>query len=108
MFVLEYHHHKKKEKMDIKLDESAGRGSLYIGKIDNKVGELQWKIHDDYIEADSTEIDESLKGQGYGQKLFEELVRHARERKLKIKPVCPFVVKMFERHPEDHDVLYKG
>ncbi|MDY0342553.1 MAG: GNAT family N-acetyltransferase [Lentimicrobium sp.] len=93
--------------MDIKLDETPGRGSLYMGKFDHKVAELQWKIHENYIEADSTEVDDSIKGQGYGRKLFEELIRHARDRKLKIKPVCPFVVMMFKRHPEDHDVLYK-
>lgn len=97
----------KKAIMDIKLDEKPGKGSLYIGKFDNKVAELQWKIHDEYIEADSTEVENSLKGQGYGKKLYRELIRHARENKLKIKPVCPFVGRMFERHPEDHDVLYK-
>lgn len=94
--------------MVIKLDEKPGEGSLYMGKYDNKVAELHWKIHNDFIEADSTDVDESLKGQGIGKRLFEEMIKHARERKLKIKPVCPFVVKMFERHPEDSDVLYKS
>ncbi|GAB1403391.1 hypothetical protein MASR1M74_05690 [Lentimicrobium sp.] len=93
--------------MNIKLFEEAGRGCLYEGELDNKIAELRWIVHDNYIEADSTEVDDSVKGQGYGKKLFEELIHHARDRKLKIKPVCPFVVKMFERHPEYHDVLYK-
>ena len=93
--------------MDIKLEETGTTGSFYIGTYDNKVAEINWKKHDGYIEVDETLVDESLKGQGYGFKLFDVLIDHAREHSLKIKPVCSFVVKMFERHPEHQDLLVK-
>lgn len=93
--------------MNIKLKEAEKSGSLYIGKYKNKVAEINWKKHDDYIVVDETRVDESLKGQGYGIKLFEEVVEYARKHSLKIKPVCPFVAKMFERHPRHQDLVVK-
>ena len=96
---------KKLAIMDIKMEETLNRGSFYIGKYDNKVAEINWGKHDGYIEVDETRVDESLKGQGIGIKLFKLVIEHARKHSLKIKPVCSFVVKMFERHPEHRDLL---
>ena len=93
--------------MDMKLEETGTTGSFYIGTFDKKVAEISWKKHDGYIEVDETRVDETLKGQGFGFKLFDVLIDHAREHSLKIKPVCSFVVKMFERHPEHQDLLVK-
>lgn len=91
--------------MEIKLEETDTTGSFYLGTLDNKVAEINWKKHDGYIEADETRVDDSLKGQGVAVKLYNRLIDHAREHSLKIKPVCSFVVKMFERYPEHRDLL---
>ena len=91
--------------MDIKLEETGTTGTFYIGQYDNKIAEINWKKHDGFIAVDETRVDESLKGQGYGIKLFDKVVEYAREHSLKIKPVCSFVVKMFERHPEHQDLV---
>ncbi len=93
--------------MDYKLDETGTTGSFYIGTYDNKVAEISWKKHDGYIEVDETRVDESLKGHGIGIKLFDLVVDHARTNSLKVKPVCTFAVKMFERYPEHQDLLVK-
>lgn len=91
--------------MNLKLEETDTTGSFYSGEYDNKVAEINWKKHDGYIEVDETRVDETLKGHGYGMKLLNMVIEHARKNSLKIKPVCPYVVKMFDRHPEFHDVL---
>jgi predicted GNAT family acetyltransferase len=91
--------------MDIKLEETDTGGSFYIGKYDNKVAEINWKTYDGYIAVYETRVDDSLKGQGYGKKLFDKVVEYAREHSLKVKPICSFVVKMFERHPELQDLV---
>ena len=93
--------------MDMIMEETGTTGSLYMGEYDNKVAEINWKKHDGYIEVDETRVDESLKGQGVGIKLFDLVIEHARKHSLKIKPECSFVVKMFERHPEHRDLLVK-
>ncbi len=91
--------------MDIKLEDTAISGSFYIGTYDNKVAEINWKKYEGYIAVDNTRVDDSLKGHGYGLKLFNKVVEYVREHSLKIKPVCPFVVKMFERYPEHQDLV---
>jgi predicted GNAT family acetyltransferase len=42
---------------------------------------------------------------GVGIKLLDKAVAFAREKNLKIIPLCPFAKKMFDRKPEIHDVL---
>lgn len=44
---------------------------------------------------------------GVGRKLLDKAVAFAREKNLKIIPLCPFAKKMFDKTPEIHDVLSK-
>ncbi len=44
---------------------------------------------------------------GVGRKLLDKAVEFAREKNLKIIPLCPFAKKMFDKTPEIHDVLSK-
>lgn len=57
--------------------------------------------------ADHTHVDDSLRGEGVGQKLVERLVAYAREKDLKIVPLCPFVKSQFEKTPDYEDVWNK-
>lgn len=42
---------------------------------------------------------------GVGIKLFDSAIAFAREKNLKIIPLCPFAKKMFDKNQEVHDVL---
>jgi uncharacterized protein len=42
---------------------------------------------------------------GVGMKMLDKAVAFAREKNLKIIPLCPFAKKMFDRHAHLHDVL---
>lgn len=42
---------------------------------------------------------------GIGMQLLDKAVAFARDKNLKIIPLCPFAKKMFDRKPELHDVL---
>ncbi|QEE49743.1 N-acetyltransferase [Flavobacterium alkalisoli] len=44
---------------------------------------------------------------GVGKKLLDKAVEFAREKNIKIIPLCPFAKKMFDRHEEIGDVLAK-
>lgn len=44
---------------------------------------------------------------GVGRKLLDKAVEYARDKNLKIIPLCPFAKKMFDKTPEIHDVLSK-
>lgn len=56
---------------------------------------------------DHTEEDASLKGQGVGYKLVDAAVIHAREKEMKILPLCPFAHAVFKKKDEYSDVLFK-
>ena len=60
---------------------------------------------DDLITIEHTEVDDSLRGQKGGLRLFRGMVAWARETKTGIRSTCPFVSKMFERDPSSSEVL---
>ena len=61
---------------------------------------------DQRIIIDHTQIDESLRGQNVGKQLLHQLVLFAREKQVKILPLCPFAKSVFERTSEYNDVLF--
>lgn len=54
---------------------------------------------------DHTEVNEALSGRGVGKKLLMAAVEFARNKNVKIIPLCPFARKMFERTEAIRDVL---
>ena len=59
---------------------------------------IHWTAVDAHtIAADHTFVDESLRGRGVGKALLDALAAHAAARGWRIRAVCPFVVKWFER-----------
>ncbi|MBS9775511.1 MAG: N-acetyltransferase [Fusobacterium sp.] len=67
------------------------------------LAQLEYKRVNNILTADHTEVSESLKGQGIAGKLFNELVKYARENNYKINPVCTYVQKKLEK--PDYDDL---
>lgn len=59
----------------------------------------------DKIIIDHTEVNEGNNGKGYGKKMVTKAVEYAREKNIKIIPLCPFAKKVFDKTPEFRDVL---
>jgi uncharacterized protein len=57
-------------------------------------------LHITHVEAP-----EALRGQGVAGKLMEGVVASARERGLKIIPICSYAVAWLRRHKEHQDLL---
>ncbi len=92
--------------MEIQRDEHGKKGAFYIEKDGEWLAELAYtKADDSRIEIDHTEVDESLRGEGIGEKLVEEAVRFARENNLKIVATCPFAKKVIDENTDFQDVL---
>jgi uncharacterized protein len=53
-----------------------------------------------------TEVPKALEGQGIGKALILAGLASARERGLKVMPVCTFFAAYMKRHPETHDLLH--
>jgi predicted GNAT family acetyltransferase len=59
----------------------------------------------DKIIIDHTEVSEGNNGKGFGKKMVAKAVEFAREKNIKIIPLCPFAKKVFDKTPEFRDVL---
>jgi len=93
--------------MEIKHNDNGQKGAFYIELTGKRVGEMTyvWSGPDKII-VDHTEIGEELKGKGAGRLLLERVVQFAREKKIKILPLCPFAAAQFEKTPEYSDVRF--
>lgn len=52
-----------------------------------------------------TEVPEAHEGKGLGSALIRAGLAAARERGLKVIPICPFFAAYMQKHPEEHDLL---
>jgi predicted GNAT family acetyltransferase len=92
--------------MQIQRDEHGRKGAFYIDEDGEWIAELTYlKSGDGLITIDHTEVHEKLRGEGIGEDLVKAAADYARENNLKIKLICPYARKVFEKHPEYGDVL---
>lgn len=59
----------------------------------------------DKIIIDHTEVNEGHNGKGFGKMMVAKAVDFAREKNIRIIPLCPFAKKVFDKNPEYSDVL---
>lgn len=92
--------------MKIQREEHKNKGAFFIEKDGDWIAEMTYyREGQRKIVIDHTEVDESLQGQGIGEKLVEEAVKFAEENNLLIKPVCQFAKKILESDEKYEDVL---
>lgn len=92
----------------LKLDET-NKGAFVIDENGERLAEMVLGINKDNLIVYHTEVSEKLKGQGIGMKLLDHMVTYARENKLKVVALCPFVNAQFKRHPDKYaDVWNKN
>ena len=92
--------------MEIQHTDDGKRGSWKAVEGDTEAGlmEYVWAGDDKFI-IEHTHGSPEFKG--IGMKLLEKAVAFAREKNVKIIPLCPFANKMFQRHEDIRDVLSK-
>lgn len=86
------------------LDATHGR---YVGKVAGHAAEAELTFvreAPNVFAADHTLTPVSLRGRGIATVLVEHMVADARREGFRIRPVCPFVVTLFKRHPDWTDV----
>ena len=92
--------------LEIKQKDDGKKGEFYIGDHGQRLAEMAytWAGEKVFI-IEHTDVDETLRGQGVGNKLLERAVAMAREKNLKIIPLCPFAKSVFDKDSSIHDVL---
>lgn len=92
--------------MEIKHQSTETKGAFYIDGNPEPLAQMSyvWAGPQTLI-IDHTEVSPALKGQGIGAKLTAALVGYAREKQIKVIPLCPFAKSVFAKTPEYQDVL---
>ncbi|ADB39799.1 GNAT family N-acetyltransferase [Spirosoma linguale] len=93
--------------MNIQHKDNGQKGLFYV-VVDGKTeAEMTYVWSGDRrIIIDHTGVSEALKGEGIGKQLVQAAVVWAREKQLKILPLCPFARAIFDKTPDYQDVLF--
>lgn len=92
--------------MEINQSEEGRKGKFFIQIDGQELAQMTYVwAGDDRIIIDHTEVDEKLKGKSAGKLLLAKAVAFAREKHIKILPLCPFAKSVFDKTPEYNDVL---
>jgi len=91
--------------IELKLN-NAGRGSFVIEGDGSRLAEMEIAIQNGNLIVYHTEVAEALQGKGVASKLLVRMVAYARENKLKVVPLCPYVLAQFKRHPDQYKDIW--
>jgi predicted GNAT family acetyltransferase len=81
----------------------ASRYELRLG--DRVIGFVAYRRRNDRIVFIHTEIDESYEGRGLGSRLAEAALEDVRGKGLVVVPLCPFIARYIQEHPEYHELV---
>lgn len=92
--------------MEILQSDDGKKGAFYIELDGERLAEMTyvWAGESKFI-IDHTEVSDKLAGKGAGKQLVAKAVEFAREKGLKIMPLCPFANSVFKKTPAYSDVL---
>ena len=92
--------------MNIEQIEHGSKGAFIIKENNQRLAEMTYsRAGDSLIIIDHTEVSDALRGKGAGKQLVSAAVNYAREKKIKILPLCPFARAVFDKTPAFSDVL---
>ena len=87
--------------------ELGAAGGRYVGRIEGHEAEAELTFvrePPNVFVADHTLTPVTLRGQGIAARLVERMVADARREGFRIRPTCPYVVALFDRHPDWSDL----
>ncbi len=79
------------------------RYEAYVG--DELAGFVTYRTRPGAVVLIHTEVDDAFEGHGVGGHLAAGALDDLRARGFKVAPLCPFIVRYIERHPEFSDLV---
>lgn len=77
---------------------------LLLNNNGEQMGEITYQDNGNGIwSITHTGVSPTLRGQGLAEQLLDKLVKLANEKQVKLKAVCPYVIRQFEEQPEKYD-----
>ena len=93
--------------LDVRDVPERSRYEATLGDDPTLAGLLDYVLGNGWIALVHTEVLEGFEGQGVGSRMVRAVLEDLRGRGLPVIPRCPFVVAWLQRHPEQHDVLFR-
>ena len=91
---------------EVKLEINDKNGFFHIDVSGKQEAKMTFIFAgDDKIIIDHTEVNPGNEGKGFGKQMITKAVEYAREKDIKIIPLCPFAKSVFDKVPEFKDVL---
>lgn len=93
--------------MLIQQKQDGAKGSFYVEENGNTLAEMTYSMTgNNLMIIDHTEVSDELRGKNVGYQLVHTAVEFAREKQIKIIPLCPFAKSVFDKKgAEFADVL---
>lgn len=93
--------------MELKHIDNGKKGKYYAGESNHPSAEITYYWNDDdTITIDHTYVNSDKQERGSGKKLVEAVIQLARNKNLRIIPVCSFAKAQFEKNEDWKDVLH--
>lgn len=87
--------------------QDDGKHGAFIAKSgDTQAGDMTYTwVGDRMFIIDHTGVEDVFRGQGVGRVMLDQAVAFAREKQLKILPLCPYAKSVFVKDESIRDVL---
>jgi len=91
----------------IEREDNGKKGRFIIYENEEEAGEMTytWAGENKFI-IDHTGVEERFGGKGYGKQLVMKAIEFAREKEVKILPLCPYAKKIFDSSDSLNDVRF--
>ena len=92
--------------MEILLKEQDTKGFAMALVEEKRAGAMTYSVAGEHlIIVDHTEVEPKYNGLSLGKQMLYKIVEMAREKNIKIIPLCPFAAAMFKKIEDIQDVL---
>jgi len=99
--TLAYYYSPSMQSIELQLNEK-GRGAFFYSEQDKRLGEMEISVSGNHLTVYHTEVVPEMEGKGVAKQLLAAMVDHARTHRLKVIPLCPYVLAQFKRHPDEY------
>lgn len=74
-------------------------------EVEGGIGFLRYRLEIDTMSLLYVEVPYQARGHGIAAELTRTALEFAKERRLRVVPVCSYVVAYLRRHPDDSDMI---
>jgi predicted GNAT family acetyltransferase len=91
--------------MSTEITDNAGKNRYEIRLDGDLAGFVEYETGENTVVLVHTEVDSAFEGKGVGSSLARGALDDIRGKGRSVVPVCPFIKKWIEKHPDYQDLV---